>query len=96
VLVAQGKLQEAYQQALTIAKALAEKDKAKSGLQRNLIVSLYKVAITMAKIEGNEKAVQVQELVREALRLADNCPGPNRPQLIDALNQANYNRYLEI
>ncbi|MEY2536312.1 MAG: hypothetical protein QOG67_52, partial [Verrucomicrobiota bacterium] len=46
VLVGQGKLQEAleaYQQALTIAKALAEQDKTNSGWQRDLSVSYDKV-----------------------------------------------------
>jgi hypothetical protein len=46
VLVAQGKLLEAYQQSLKIRQILAEQDKTNSGWQRDLIVSLYKVQAT--------------------------------------------------
>src|ERR1700738_216010 len=54
VLVAQGKLQEAlevYQQSLAIFKRLAEQDKTNSGWQRDLIVSLYKVATPWRRSE---------------------------------------------
>jgi hypothetical protein len=90
VLVAQCKLQEAleaYQQDLTIAQALAEQDKTNSGWQRDQIVSIYKVAATMAKIGDDEKVVQAQELIRGALGLANKYPGTDRQQIIDILNQ---------
>jgi hypothetical protein len=91
VLVAQGKLQEAleaYQQDLTIAKALAEQDKTNSDWQRDLIISLCKVATTMTKIGGNDEGFRARDIVREALNLTDKYPGNDRQQLIDALDQA--------
>jgi hypothetical protein len=91
VLVAQGKLQEAletYQQDLAIMKRLAEQDKTNSGWQRDLIVSLYKVATTMAKIGGEDGGFRAQKIVQEALNLTDKYSGNDRQQLIDALNQA--------
>jgi tetratricopeptide (TPR) repeat protein len=91
VLEAQGKLQEAldaYQQSLTIAKRLAEQDKSNSGWQRDLIVSLYKVGTIMAKIGDNDKVTQAQGFLRTALNLAKLYSGPDRQNLIDALNLA--------
>jgi hypothetical protein len=91
VLVAQGKLQEAleaYQQSLKIRQTLAEQDKTNSGWQRDLIVSLYKVATTVAKIGSDDDQFRAREIVQEALNLTDKYSGSDHQQLIDALNQA--------
>jgi len=91
VLVAQGKLREAldaYQQYLAIAKRLAEQDKANSGWQRDLIVSLYKVGTTTAKMGTHDSLGQAREFLRTALNLADKYSGPDRQQLIDSLSRA--------
>ena len=90
VLVAQGKLQEAldaYQQSLRIRQILAEQDKSNSGWQRDLILSLYRIGRTTAKMEAQDSLSQGKEFLRTALKLADKYPGPNRQQLIDVLNQ---------
>jgi len=91
VLVKQGKLQEAldaYRQDLAISKRLAEQDKSNSGWQRDLIVSLYKVGTTTAKIGAHDNLSQAQEFLRTALKLADKYSGQDRQQLIDSLNRA--------
>jgi hypothetical protein len=91
MLVAQGKLQEAldtYQQSLKIRQTLAEQDKTNSGWQRDLIVSLYKVATTIAKIGSEDGGSRAREIIQEALNLTDKYQGNDRQQLIDALNQA--------
>ena len=87
--MAQVKLPEAldaYQQSLAIAKRLAEQDKSNSGWQRDLIVSLYKIGTTTAKMGAQDSLGQAQEFLRTALNLADKYSGPDRQQLIDTLN----------
>jgi hypothetical protein len=79
---------EAYQQSLAIIKRLAEQDKTNSGWQRDLIVSLYKVATTMAKIGGSDNFTQAQDLLRTALDVADKYSSSDQQQLIDTLNHA--------
>jgi hypothetical protein len=59
VLAAQGENRDAlnvYQQSLTIFRLLAKQDKSNAGWQRELIVTIYKVATTVAKIGGHEKS----------------------------------------
>jgi hypothetical protein len=46
------------------------------------------MASTVAKIGGSEEVVQAQDLIRGALGLAEKYRGPDRQQLVDALNQA--------
>jgi hypothetical protein len=79
---------EAYQQSLKIRQTLADQDKTNSGWQRDLIVSLYKVATIMAKIGGDDDGFRAKIIVQQALNLTDKYPGDDRQQLIDALNQA--------
>jgi hypothetical protein len=89
--MAEGKLQDAldlYKQSLKIHQILAEQDKTKSVWQRDLIVSLYKMATTMSKIGGDDDRSRAREIFQEALNLTDKCSGNDRQQLIDALNQA--------
>src|SRR5271166_3881442 len=78
VLNAQGKLQDAldlFQQELVIDERLADQDKSNSVWQRTLIVSLYKVATTMAKIGGDDNDSQAQDLLRNALNIANKYSG---------------------
>ena len=77
-----------YQQSLKIRQTLAEQDKTNSGWQRGLIVSLYKVVTTIAKIGGEDGGFRAQKIVQEALNLTNKFSGSDRQQLIDALNQA--------
>jgi hypothetical protein len=77
-----------YKQSLKIHQILAEQDKTKSVWQRDLIVSLYKMATTMSKIGGDDDRSRAREIFQEALNLTDKCSGNDRQQLIDALNQA--------
>jgi hypothetical protein len=42
----------------------------------------------MAKIDADDNLNQAQEVFRSALNLADKYSGPDRQQLIDALNKA--------
>jgi hypothetical protein len=51
-------------------------------------VSLYKVAMTMAKIGRDNDGFRAREIVQEALNLTDKDPGNDRQRLIDALSQA--------
>lgn len=91
VLVAQNKLQEAldaYQQSLKMRRTLAKEYKSKSDWQRALIVSLYKVGTTTAKMGAHDSLSQAQESLRTALNLADEYSGPDRQQLIDNVNLA--------
>ena len=91
VLNAQGKLQDTldlFQQELAIDQRLAEQDKSNSAWQRTLIVSLYKVGTITAEIGGDDNDSQAQDLLRNALNIANKYPGSDRQQLIDALNQA--------
>jgi hypothetical protein len=90
VMVAQGKLQDAldaYQQSLNIRRTLGEQDKSNLGWQRDLIVSLYKVGTTTAKIGTRDSVSQAREFLRTALNMADNYSGPDRQQIMDVLNQ---------
>jgi hypothetical protein len=73
---------------LNIRRTLVEKDKSNSGWQRDLIVSLYKVGTITAEIGGDDNDWQAQDLLRDALNIANKYPGSDRQQLIDALNQA--------
>jgi hypothetical protein len=56
--------------------------------QRDLIVSLYKVATTMAKIGGDDDGGREQTMLQEALHLTDEYAGMDRQRLIDDLNRA--------
>ena len=67
---------------------LAEQDKANSGWQRDLIVTLYKVGTTTAEIGGKHNVTQAQGFLRAGLALVDKYSGLDRQQLVDALNQA--------
>jgi tetratricopeptide (TPR) repeat protein len=90
VLVAQGKLKEAldaFQQSLNIRRTLAEQDKSNAALQRDLILSLHRLAKVTAKIGGNDNVRQAQAFLREGLNLAELYGGPDRQNLIDALDQ---------
>jgi tetratricopeptide (TPR) repeat protein len=90
-LAAQGKVQDAldaYQQGLAILKRLVEQDKSNSGWRRDLILSLYRVGTTMAKIGGNDNVTHAQEFLRVGLDLVELYPGPDRQDLIGALNLA--------
>ena len=51
-------------------------------------MSLYKVAMTMTKIGGDDEEFRARDIVQEALNLTAKYPGSDRQQLIDALNQA--------
>ena len=87
----QGKLPEAlyaYQQSLKIRQILAEQDKANLDSRRDLIVSLYQVGATAAKIGGNDNAARAQEFFRTALGLALMYSGRDREQLINALSHS--------
>jgi hypothetical protein len=91
VLEAQGKLQEAldaYQQCLKVRQTLAEQDKSNSGLQRDLIVSLYKVGTITAKVGGNDNVMQAQGLLQTALNAAESYSGSDRQSIIDVVNLA--------
>ena len=91
MLSAQGKLQEAlevYQQSLKIGKPSPSKIKPTPAGSGNLIVSLYKVAMTTAKIGGDDEGFEHGTFTREALNLTDKYPGMDRQQLIDGPNQA--------
>jgi tetratricopeptide (TPR) repeat protein len=91
VEAALGRLQDAldaYQQDLAITKRMAEQDKSNPDRQRELIVSLYKVGTTTAKIAGSDNVTRAEEFLRTGLSLAELYPGPDRPDLVRALNLA--------
>jgi hypothetical protein len=79
---------DAYQQCLKVRQTLAEQDKSNSGLQRDLIVSLYKVGTMAAKIGGNDNVTQAQGLLRTALNATESYSGSDRQSIIDVLNLA--------
>jgi hypothetical protein len=90
-LAAQGKLQDAldpYQQSLAILRRLVEQDKSNSGWRRDLIVFLYRAGTTMVKLGGNDNLTHAQESLLAGLDLVELYPGPDRQDLIGALQLA--------
>jgi tetratricopeptide (TPR) repeat protein len=91
---AQGNFKEAldaYQQGLAIGKRLVEQDKSNSRWQRDLIVSLLNAGTITARIGGNDNVTRAVDLLQTGLKLAERYPGPDRQNLIDALNLASRN-----
>jgi tetratricopeptide (TPR) repeat protein len=91
---AQGNFQEAldaYQLGLAIGKRLVEQDKSNSRWQRDLIVSLLNAGTITARIGGNDNVTRAVDLLQTGLKLAERYPGPDRQNLIDALNLASRN-----
>jgi len=78
---------DAYQQSLAIAKRFAAEDECDTAWQHLLIVSLYNVGTTTAKIKAPDSLSQAQEFLLTALNLAEKFLGPDKQQLIDSLNR---------
>jgi len=91
MLVAQGKLQEAleaYQQALTIAKTLAEQDKTNSGWQLDLSISYDSVGdvlVAQGKLQEAPEAYQQSLAIFKRLAERDKTNSGWRRDLIVSL-----------